>query len=134
MGEKLPSAKRLDLEAKVNPLWATHESWTRSLDVGEGWLDLVSDLVDELLSFGAGFEVLQIKEKFGGLRFYVRYTEVEESQKLRDIIQKYERLSYETCEVCGEPGRVREGYWARTLCDKDAEPKVQSVQDGCVDE
>lgn len=121
MSYNLPSQKRLDLIAKVNPLWNQTQDWSRSLDIGDGWIDLVSDLVDKLLDTGIEFSVLQIKEKFGGLRFYISSLKDPHS-KLSDIISTYEKQSYETCEVCGEPGTPRKGYWIKTLCDKDAEP------------
>jgi hypothetical protein len=27
---------------------------------------------------------------------------------------------YRTCEVCGQPGKRREGGWIKTLCDEHA--------------
>ena len=56
----------------------------------------------------------QAKEKFGGLRFYVN----DISDECGKIISKYESLSMETCEVCGEKGETRGSGWVRTLCDE----------------
>ena len=55
----------------------------------------------------------QVKEKFGGLRFYMTlYNEDLE----RDIAEA-EKLASKTCESCGAPGKSRNGGWIKTLCD-----------------
>ncbi len=59
---------------------------------------------------------VQVKEKFGGLRFYV-----DRSDSVVDaLISMAESMSYRTCEVCGSPGKSRNGGWIRTLCDTHA--------------
>lgn len=59
-------------------------------------------------------EAVQVKEKFGGLRFYVDggddYT--------RGLIAMAEDMSFRICEVCGKPGQLRQGGWILTLCDE----------------
>lgn len=85
----------------------------------DGWLQLIHDLIEELLAVGWNKQIKQIKEKFGGLRFYIG----NGSEEIFNIISKYESLSYETCEVCGEPGQNRNdcGWggrgWYKTMCD-----------------
>ena len=60
---------------------------------------------------------VQVKEKFGGLRFYV--------QAATDTHYKYitfaENMSYRTCEECGAPGKTYTDGWHKTLCDIHAE-------------
>ena len=81
---------------------------------GDGWLQLLHDCIAELLAAGWDKHILQIKEKFGGLRFYIG----SGTEEIHDIISKYEGISYETCEVCGEKGKpYRNMPWHRTLCD-----------------
>lgn len=87
----------------------------------DGWADLIYNLCKELndLYVANGWdvkeiEILQIKEKFGGLRFYTGGL-IEGGH---DIINKYEELSFETCEKCGTHGEVRDGRWIMTLCDE----------------
>lgn len=64
-----------------------------------------------------GVEIMQIKEKFGGLRFYV----MQGSDELFDAINAAEEESLKLCELCGEPGSLRKtGGWLRTLCDRHA--------------
>lgn len=86
-------------------------------ECNNGWLELIKNLIEELIAAGWNKEICQIKEKFGGLRFYIN----EGSDEVFDIISKYESLSYKTCELCGEPGETRSGNWIRTLCEEHAE-------------
>lgn len=59
----------------------------------------------------------QVKEKFGGLRFYVDKANDEQCA----AIEFAEVMSVRMCEECGSPGTPRKGGWVRTLCDKHAE-------------
>ena len=83
------------------------------LGVGPGWNDIIYDLNKKLEAEKPDYQILQIKEKFAGLRFY--------TDKLPysgwDAISEAEKLSLETCEECGRPGKIwsRKG-WVRTLC------------------
>jgi hypothetical protein len=55
----------------------------------------------------------QVKEKFGGLRFYTNgFTDT-----IDGMIRMAESMSYRTCEVCGSPGRSNNHGWISTLCD-----------------
>jgi hypothetical protein len=58
--------------------------------------------------------VEQIKEKFGGLRFY--YTGGDD--QISGMVRMAEAWADRHCEECGKPGRQREGGWIRTLCDE----------------
>jgi len=57
--------------------------------------------------------IQDVKEKFGGLRFYVSGA----SDKVYNYIEFAEALSHRTCEECGAPGERRSGGWIKTLCD-----------------
>lgn len=59
----------------------------------------------------------QVKEKFGGLRFYVDNASPVHNQ----LINFAEALSYRTCEACGAPGEAYAIGWVRTLCPAHAE-------------
>lgn len=61
----------------------------------------------------------QVKEKFGGLRFYTNHSD----DYVDGLIQMAELMSTRTCEVCGNIGKSRTGGWIRTLCDKHAEER-----------
>ena len=86
----------------------------------DGWYDLITNLCQDLTDFykskGADttdIRLLQVKEKFGGLRFYVGNV----IQGTFELVDKYERESYNICEVCGEVGTLSiKNGWYRTLC------------------
>ena len=79
--------------------------------VGEGWKDLIERCFNVCVENDVS--VTQVKEKFGGLRFYVGSA----LPAVYDVIDECERLSYTICERCGEAGKPREGGWIKTLCD-----------------
>jgi len=58
----------------------------------------------------------QVKEKFGGLRFYVNGATDEHWAYIRFA----ESMSYKTCEVCGNPGKPYTDGWHATLCETHA--------------
>jgi hypothetical protein len=58
-------------------------------------------------------EVHQIKEKFGGLRFYYGGGDAE----ISGMVRMAESWADVACEECGAIGKRRDGGWIRTLCD-----------------
>ena len=66
----------------------------------------VPELIDQVVA-------IQVKEKFGTLRFYYSGGD--------DVINGLERMaesmSAVTCEECGNPGTRTTGGWIRTLCE-----------------
>lgn len=59
---------------------------------------------------------VQVKEKFGGLRFYIDGGD----SYAHGVIDMAERMSYKICEICGQPGRVRGPGWHVTVCEQHA--------------
>ena len=57
--------------------------------------------------------VSQVKEKFGGLRFYIDYGD----DTIYGMIRMAESMSYRTCEVCGNPGEPNSEGWISTRCE-----------------
>jgi len=82
----------------------------------EGWFELIAGLIRELIDAGWTREISQIKEKFGGLRFYAEGL----PDNGMDIIIKYMKRSFEICECCGSTDKVKLcGYrWLKTLCEE----------------
>ena len=83
---------------------------------GPGWKQLILDCDREMSEINPDYTILQIKEKFGGLRYYV-----EGHSDLFDIEEKYERLSFQICEECGSKLEVTtnrsNGFsWIKTYC------------------
>lgn len=62
---------------------------------------------------------IQIKEKFGGLRFYYDGGD----DHISGLVRMAESWADHTCEVCGETGQSRKGGWIKTLCDKHEEDR-----------
>lgn len=57
---------------------------------------------------------MQVKEKFGGLRFYYEGG----NDVIDGMVRMAESWAANTCEVCGQVGEMRHGGWIKTLCDK----------------
>ena len=84
-----------------------------------GWYPLIQELIDRLNKEFPNEEivVLQIKEKYAGLRFYVGSC----SEEVYKLISFYEEISYHVCEHCSAFWTAKErvkGGWYKTLCDK----------------
>ena len=88
--------------------------------VGKGWWQILDELFTKIPN--KTLSVLQIKEKFGGLRVYM---EGDGDPEIEPLIQKAEEESYKTCEECG-----MEGYsylhrgWIITLCKEHHELRL----------
>ena len=82
--------------------------------VGTGWLPIIDKLCSKLVG---DVRVDQIKEKFGGLRFYFASDNYELNSKL---VREAENEASVTCDVCGKPGTLRTGGWMVTRCDEHA--------------
>ena len=63
-------------------------------------------------------QAVQVKEKFGGLRFYLEYSD----DYINGLVHMAESMSYKTCEVCGNVGTQNNKGWVTTLC-KDCRDK-----------
>lgn len=69
--------------------------------------------------------VNQIKEKFGGLRFY--YSGGDDT--IDGMVRMAESWASHSCETCGNKGLRRGGGWIRTLCDKHEEERQQAMKE-----
>ena len=91
------------------------------ISIGPGWNDLVLDLCQDISAWHKEKKipqpkVVEIKEKFGKLRFYCDRTDEATDQFIMAAVEK----SAVTCERCGAPGRMRgDGYgWLHCACDE----------------
>jgi len=90
-------------------------------ECNDGWFQLIYDLCKELDEYYKSIyedintlRVLQIKEKYGTLCFYIGSYYGDANK----IVHKYEEKSYDVCEICGEHGKLRtKGRWLKTLCE-----------------
>lgn len=97
------------------------------LEYGEGWDELIGTLCARLGTILAEtpagiIELRQIKEKFGGLRFYYELRNVDKlhAAQIAVATQQAEQASFGICEACGKPGTRRDTGWICTLCDRCA--------------
>jgi hypothetical protein len=103
------------------------------IDTGDGWYNLLDVLCNNIQSHLDNIEraneykkekgqettpieqieAVQVKEKFGGLRFYVNY----QDQYIEGLIDMAESMSYKICETCGNTGSPNKEGWIITLCE-----------------
>jgi hypothetical protein len=107
-------ARRLEIVTKYADMLELH--W--GLEVGDGWVPVVDDLFANIAALLkqrpiANFKIVQVKEKFGGLRVYTRHA----SPAILKLIDAAERICAETCETCGGKGSMQESGWMRVICD-----------------
>lgn len=95
--------------------------WGRWISCDRGWYPLIVRVDEQLADLDPGYAVHQIKEKFGGLRYYFQPSDGV-AKSVRDamaaVVRAAETESDRTCERCGRSGRprVHQG-WHKTLCD-----------------
>jgi hypothetical protein len=106
--------------------------------VGAGWFPIIEALCSNIQShidwWNKNHEkhpvvpqvvVEQIKEKFGGLRFYYQGGD----DNVHGMVRMAEAWASHSCEECGAPGERRSGGWIRTLCDHhEAEHQARQEQ------
>lgn len=83
-----------------------------------GWEELIRKLLYEFAMAGWKMEHRVFgKEKFGELRCYTYSEDEALNNKLKNIRDKYLKLSVKTCEICGGEGKMRTiDSWHTTLC------------------
>jgi hypothetical protein len=110
--KRIKFTRKFDYYGQVNP-------YKYQFEVGDGWFNIIKELIAGIKENDKKkgdwiTKVTQIKEKFGGLRFYVTGT----SDKNWKLIHKAEEKSYAVCEETGsevEVGTWNNG-WIRTIC------------------
>lgn len=107
-------------------------------ECGDGWYNILDNLCGNIQSYidwknrsaKAGYEnfepveqvvAVQVKEKFGGLRFYYDGGD----DHIVGMVRMAEAWAASTCEVCGNPGKARMGGWIQTLCDEHAKGREE---------
>ena len=119
--------KDAELCAKYPMLYAQRKRGMRDtcmcwgFEIGDGWTKIIERLSEKLERINQQLpkdepkiEAVQVKEKFGGLRFYTSRCHDEADR----LITEAERQSYKTCEECGKLGRPNGNGWVTTLCAK----------------
>jgi hypothetical protein len=99
-------------------------------DCGDGWFTLIRELCQKIVALDpeSNCIAVQVKEKFGGLRFYVHGA----TDKIYDLIEEAEEKSFFVCEDCGTTEGVKTKDWRGwilSLCPVCAE-KVKKGNQG----
>jgi len=128
------------LYAKYPKLFTQKDSDMRTtamcwgIDANDGWFDLIDGMCAKLSRFYPTVEFTQMKEKWGALVTYLSWSKETQWQRIWygakrwfynvldpfAIVNEAEERSRHICEVCGQPGKLREDLvWVLTLCDED---------------
>ncbi len=101
---------------------------------GEGWWPILEKLCSNIQShidwknkqseIVPQVTVAQIKEKFGGLRFYYDGGD----DHINGMVRMAEAWADASCEECGSPGKRRDGGWIKTLCDHHEAERQQRIK------
>lgn len=92
-------------------------------ECGDGWFELLKDLILDLKQIVPiwkegdeyHYNVAQVKEKYGTLRFYMNF----ETEAMTHLIREAEKRSAQACEECGDSGELwQKGMWIYTRCEK----------------
>lgn len=96
--------------------------YTELDEMPEGWRiafgdEMLEELREELIrcNFLDEYMIVQIKEKYGGLRWYDGG--IPQDCKVWNIISKYEAISEKTCTRCGELAKWMSTGWIMPFCD-----------------
>lgn len=112
-----------ELQAEVEKLKSRiPEAFSKTIDVDvdEGWYQIVVDCSKAIDAIYPHYKILQIKQKFGGLRFYLDIhgdATSEQRNQIYATIRNYEEIAQKTCEATGLPGVPMKSPhgWVKTL-------------------
>ena len=106
--------------------------------VGEGWWPIIESLCANIQSHTDWWNknretrpvveqvvVEQIKEKFGGLRFYYQGGD----DKIQGMVRMAEAWADAVCEDCSAPATKKTTGWIRNVCDKHFEEREAARKD-----
>ncbi len=110
--------------------------------VRKGWIPILDRLAEDLIALGWDRTLDQVKQKFGGLRFYINRRDptplcADTRAMIARRIDEAMEESLKTCEECGAPGRRWNPGgrgWIETLCSKcfeveDAEARALKAEE-----
>ncbi len=106
------------------PLENYDYSFTWMDDIPLGWnIAFGKQMVEELgallekYNYQGEYSICQIKEKFGGLRWYDNGFPTEGYEEYKEWLDKYEELSFKTCIDCGKPAKYFTRGWITPICE-----------------
>lgn len=104
----------------------SEDSQVFGFECGDGWFTLIDatcELIQRHIEKTGDQQLVatQVKEKFGGLRFYYR----NGSDHASTVVRFVDSLSEHLCELCGQPGKgVGLSGWMQTRCPEHASAAV----------
>lgn len=78
--------------------------WPASVDCDAGWHPILVSLDKAMAEIDPDYTLEQVKEKFGGLRYYYQPSREDLREQLDDLVRMAESACADTCEVTGQPG------------------------------
>lgn len=101
----------------------------RSIDCDAGWWPLIEEMHQEISEIDPDYRIYQVKQKFGGLRFYYASSNPLLSATIRQVVDKYEQLSFTICEKTGKAGQLmKKGGRYQTLNSSFIDEGWQKVE------
>ncbi|MBE0515122.1 hypothetical protein [Sulfurimonas sp.] len=128
--QQLFGYKAIDIIEQYPKIYGTppydprHNLLCFGFEVGRGWLPLISKLSEDIQKIldsdpELNIQVVQVKEKYGGLRFYAHGAYGKE---IDELIEKAEEESENICENCGKPAVPQKSKgWIKTRCEECAD-------------
>lgn len=127
MGQGVDMSSQWDTLRKSFPLLYKHYV---GFECGPGWYDIlyrlsikIERILEEVAEARKSVEgeewenlemyAVQVKEKYGTLRFYMSC----ETDDISNLIEQAEALSSQTCENCGALAKMRGTRWMEVKCD-----------------
>ncbi len=112
-GEVAPSSRLDPHRPSLAPILA-RMTGDAAVWVDAGWDHILLEADRRLAAIDPDYEVHQVKEKYGGLRYYCSLDRHPEGYR---VIAEAELEAARSCERCGEPGEIdRQTPYIRTLC------------------
>lgn len=92
------------------------------IDCGAGWSNLIRECHEAIMEHDEDYRILQVKEKFGGLRFYFTPSTMDMYVNLCSAVFAIEEKSFSICEICGSDAYKRRTDYGLiyTSCDEHA--------------
>lgn len=76
---------------EIEALFERYETEYKYVDTPEDWYPLVLKCHEELLEIDPNYTIFQIKEKFGGLRYYFSPSNPAKQNELFQVTMKWEK-------------------------------------------
>jgi len=125
--DKVKQLKSWDILRKECPLLYKNGI---AFECNVGWYNIIHDLsikIEKILKdYAENHKVVedeenekvemyavQVKEKYGTLRFYMNF----ETKDITNLIEDAEALSSQTCDNCGSFAKMRDKGWLEVKCD-----------------